>query len=342
MLRHTTMHAKTISLRPARICLSAWMMTLPCTPQAQAQRFDDAARGYPSRPIRVVIGFTPGGQPDIVTRLISPKLGEALGQPIVVDNRPGAGGVVGTKIVVDAQPDGYTLLTASSSHAIAPAIYAKLPYDSQRDIVGITLTSNATYVLAVAPSLGVKTVQELVAMAKAKPGQFNFASAGNGSGMHFAGEVIKQATQIDALHVPYKGVPEAMNDTIGGRVQFTMAPLGSSIGLVREGRLRGLAVSSIKRAAVLPDLPTIAESGYPGFFWNSWGGLFAPAKTPRAIINKLNREVVRVLNDAEIQQRLMGLGMEAAPTTPEQLDKFVADQLALVLQLAKKAGIQRK
>jgi len=310
---------------------------LSTTTHAQPAR--DAA-AFPVRPIRVVIGFTPGGQPDIVARLIAPKVSEGLGQQWVVDNRPGAGGVVGTKIVADAQPDGYTLLTASSSHAISPAIYAKLPYDTLKDLSGVTLLSNASYVLAAAPALGIKSVQELAAMAKAKPGQLNFASAGNGSGMHFAGEVLKQALQIDALHVPYKGVPEALNDTIGGRVQFTMAPLGSSVGLVRDGRLRGLAVSTLKRAQVLPDLPTIAESGYPGFNWGSWAGLFAPAKTPRAVVNKLNREVVRVLNDADIQQRLGGLGMEAAPTTPEQIDKFVAEQLTLVLQLAKKAGIQ--
>ncbi len=309
---------------------------------AQAQRVEDAARGYPSRPIRVVIGFTPGGQPDIVMRLIAPRFGEALGQQLVVDNRPGAGGTLGTKIVVDAQPDGHTLLTASSSHAIAPVIYAKLPYDSLRDIAGITLTYSASYVLVAAPSLGVKSVQELVTMAKAKPGQLNFASAGTGSGMHFAGEVFKQATQIDALHVPYKGVPEALNDTIGGRVQFTMAPLGASLGLVRDGRLRALGVSSPKRLSVQPDLPTIAESGYPGFRWDSWGGLFAPAKTPRAIIHKLNRVVARVLNDPEIHQRLSGLGMEVVPTTPEQADKFVAEQLALVMRLAKQAGIQAR
>jgi tripartite-type tricarboxylate transporter receptor subunit TctC len=257
----------------------------------------------------VVIGFTPGGQPDIVTRLIAPKLGELLGQPLVVDNRPGAGGVIGTKIVADAQPDGYTLLTASSSHAVAPAIYAKLPYDSLKDIAGVSMASVACYVLVAAPALGVKTVQDLVAMAKAKPGQLNFSSAGTGSGMHFAGEVFKQAAQIDATHVPYKGVPEAMNDVVGGRVQFTMAPLGASVGLVRDGRLRGF---------------------------------FAPSKTPRAVINKLNRDIVRVLNDTDIQQRLATLGVDPAPTTPEQLDKFVAEQVALVMQLAKKAGIQAR
>ena len=320
-------------------CVCVLALAAACN-AALAQHATDAARDFPVRPIRVVIGFTPGGQPDIVTRLIAPKLGEALGQPLVVDNRPGAGGVVGTKIVAEAQPDGYTLLTASSSHAISPAIYAKLPYDTLKDIVGVSMTSNATYVLATSPALGVKSVKDLVAMAKAKPGQLNFSSAGTGSGTHFAGEVFKQATQIDALHVPYKGVPEALNDAIGGRVQFTMAPLGSSIGLLREGRMRGLAVSSIKRTNVFPDMPTIAESGYPGFRWDSWGGLFAPAKTPRAVINKLNREVVRVLSDTDIQHRLTGLGMEATPTAPEQLDKFVAEQLALVMQLAKKAGIQ--
>lgn len=328
---------------PQRFLLLA--ITLACTGSAafaqHTERTNDA-RDYPLRPIRVVIGFTPGGQPDIVARLIAPKLGAILGQQIVIDNRPGAGGVVGTKIVADAQPDGYTLLTASSSHTIAPVVHAKLPYDTMKDLSGIAMTSTATYVLAAAPALGLKTVQDLVAMAKAKPGQLNFSSAGTGSGMHFAGEMVKQVLQIDVVHVPYKGVPEAMNDTVGGRVQFTMAPLGSSIGLVRDGRLRGLAVASIKRTSVHPDIPTIAESGYPGFHWDSWGAMFAPAKTPRAIINKLNREIVRALSEAEIQQRLTGLGMEAAPTTPEQLDKFVAEQLAMIAQLAKKAGVQAR
>jgi tripartite-type tricarboxylate transporter receptor subunit TctC len=176
-------------------------------------------------------------------------------------------------------------------------------------------------------------------MAKAKPGQLNFSSAGNGSGMHFAGEMVKQTLNIDIVHVPYKGVPEAITDTIGGRVQFTMAPLGSTIGLIREGKLRALAVSSPKRVAVHPDVPAVAELGYPGFRVDSWAGIFAPSKTPRALINRLNRDIVRVLNEAEIQQRFTALGMEAAPGTPEQLDKFLAAQIVLVAQLAKKAGI---
>jgi len=319
--------------------LAALAASLAGTAHAQTAREVDY---YPVRPVRVVIGFTPGGQPDIVARLIAPKLGAALGQQIVIDNRPGAGGVVGTAIVASAQPDGHTLLTASSSHTIAPVVHAKLPYDTIRDFSGVVMTSSASYVLAAAPALNLKTVQDLVVLAKAKPGQVNFSSAGIGSGMHFAGEMVKQLLQIDVVHVPYKGVPEAMNDIVAGRVQFTMAPLGSSIGMVREGRLRGLAVASAKRTSVHPDLPTIAESGYPGFRWDSWSAMFAPAKTPRSIINKLNREIVRVLTEPEIQQRLTGLGMEAAPSTPEHLDKFVAEQLATITQLAKKAGVQAR
>jgi tripartite-type tricarboxylate transporter receptor subunit TctC len=316
--------------------LAALATSLAGTAHSQTAREADS---YPLRPVRVVIGFTPGGQPDIVARLIAPKLGAALGQQFVIDNRPGAGGIIGSKIVADAAPDGHTLLTASSSHTITPAIYAKLPYDTLRDFAGITSNYTAAYVLAVTPPLGVKTVQELVAMAKAKPGQLNFSSAGAGSGTHFAAEVFKQAAQIDVVHVPYKGIPEALTDTIGGRVQFTMAPLGASLNLVRDGRLRGVAVSSPKRQAVLPELPSIAESGYPGFRWDSWGATFAPGKTPRAIVNRLNREFVRALDDADIRQRMAALGMEAAPVTPEQLDKLVAEQVALIKVLAKKAGI---
>ena len=213
-----------------RLCWYAFaLIANAVSASALAQRDDDAARAYPSRPVRVVIGFTPGGQPDIVTRMIAPKLSSALGQQFVIDNRPGAGGVTGTKIVVDAQADGYTLLVSSSSIAISPAVFAKLPFDTVKDLAGISSAYTAAYLLAVTPSLGVKSLQEFVTLAKAKPGQLNYASAGNGSGMHFAGEILRQAMQIDVVHVPYKGVPEALTDTIGGRVQFTMAPLGSSV-----------------------------------------------------------------------------------------------------------------
>lgn len=324
-----------ISRPPLRTLCAACLVVWAVANTAHAQN----TSAFPTRPIRLVIGFTPGGQPDIAARMIAPRVSELLGQQLVIDNRPGAGGVTGSRIVVDAQPDGYTLLNSSSSIAISPSVYANMPFDTTRDLSGITTTYSAAYVLAVAPSLPAKSLQDFVALAKAKPGQLNFSSAGNGSGMHFAGEMVKQTLNIDIVHVPYKGVPEAITDTIGGRVQFTMAPLGSTIGLIREGKLRPLAVSSPKRVAVHPDVPAVAELGYPGFRVDSWAGIFAPSKTPRTLINRLNRDMVRVLNEPEIQQRFAALGMEAAPGTPEQLDKFLAAQIAQVAQLAKRAGI---
>ena len=258
----------------------------------------------------------------------------------MIDNRPGAGGIIGAQIVVSALADGQTLLSVSSAHVTAPAVRAKMPYDTVKDLAGVTLTANATYVLAVTPSLGVKTVQDLIALAKSKPGQINFSSAGNGSGTHFAGEMFKQSAGIDVVHIPFKGIPESLTDTISGRVQFTMAPIASSVSLIKEGRLRALAVSSKKRSAIYPEVPTIAEAGLSGFEWDSWGGILAPAKTPRAVINKLNREIVRILALPEIGERLRALGAEPMPSTPAEMDSFVAKQLQLATQIAKKAGIE--
>jgi len=306
---------------------------------ALAQKADPAA-GFPSRPIRVVVGFTPGGQPDIYARLIQAKLTDALHQQVVVDNRPGAGGIIGSHIVVDAPADGHTLLSVSSAHVTSPAVRAKMPFDTIKDLAGITLTANATYVLAVTPALNIKTVQELIALAKAKPGQINFSSAGTGSGTHFAGEMFKQSAGIDIVHIPFKGIPESLTDAISGRVQFTMAPIASSVSLIKEGRLRAVGVTSKKRSSLYPELPTLAEQGLTGFEWDSWGGLLAPAKTPRAVINKLNREVVKILAMPEIIERLRALGAEPTATTPEEMDAFVARQLKTAMQLAKKAGIE--
>ncbi|MEK6592375.1 MAG: tripartite tricarboxylate transporter substrate binding protein [Pseudomonadota bacterium] len=297
-----------------------------------------AAPDFPTRPIRIVVGFTPGGQPDIFSRMIGAKLSEALGQPVVVDNRPGAGGAIGTKIVADATPDGHTLLSVSASHVIAPAV-RKLNYDPQKDFAGITLMYNASYLLVASPSLGVRNAKDLIAMARAKPGALNFGSAGTGSGTHFAGEVFKDAAKIDVVHVPYKGVPEALNDTMTNRVQYFLAPLASSAGLVRDGKLVGIGVTSAKRVTIYPDIPTLAEAGLPGFAFDSWGGLLAPAKTPRAIITRLNRAVSAELGSADIQQRMRALGAEPAPTTPEAFDKMIAKELGIIAAIAKRAGI---
>jgi tripartite-type tricarboxylate transporter receptor subunit TctC len=204
---------------------------------------------------------------------------------------------------------------------------------------GVSMAYNAAYLLVVPPALGVKTTQELIALAKSKPGQLNLASAGRGSGTHFAGEVFKQAAAIDVVHVPYKGIPEATNDLIAGRVQLFMAPLASSTPLIKDGRMRALGISSPRRAAVLPDVPTIAEAGLKGFRWDSWGAIFAPAKTPRTVIDKLNRAITNALRHPDVEKHMRSLGAEPAPTTPAALDKFVADDLAMVAKIAKLAGI---
>ena len=317
-----------------RIGVAAFALTLLFCTAAQAQEVR-----FPNRPIRIVVGFTPGGQPDIFARLIASRVAEALGQQAVVDNRPGAGGIIGTQIVADSTPDGHTLLSVSAAHVILPAIRSKLPFDTSKDFAGVSKTAIAAYLLTVQPALNVKSLQELIALARARPGQLNFSSAGTGSATHFAAEMLKQMAQIDVVHVPYKGIPESLTDTMTGRVQFTMAPLASSVSLVKEGRLRALAITSKKRSPLYPDIPTIAESGVPAYEWDSWGGILALAKTPRMIIDKLNAAIVRILASPEMLERLHALGAEPAPSTPGELDAFIASQLRAIKQIAQNAGI---
>jgi tripartite-type tricarboxylate transporter receptor subunit TctC len=319
------------------VAIGAFGLAATAAP-AFAQKADPAAN-YPNRPIRIVVPFSAGGQPDIFSRMTSEKVTEALGQPIIVDNRPGAGGMLGSRIVAEATPDGHTLLAISAGHVIGPAV-RKVPYDTLRDFAGITMLYNAAYVLVVPSNLGLKTTQELIALAKAKPGQLNFASAGTGSGTHFAAEMFKHAAGIDIVHVPYKGIPEALNDTLAGRVQIFMSPLANVAPLVKDGRLRALGVSSEKRISIHPDIPTLAEAGLPGFRWDSWGALFAPSKTPRPIVTRLNREYTAALNHPDIQKRMRALGVEPAPVMPADLDKLVAQELAVVLKLARAARIE--
>ena len=330
-------------MKPARpmvlnVLLSAAACVIFGPPAAAAQKADPAAR-FPVRPIRIIVPFTPGGQPDIFSRMIAQKVGETLGQQIVVDNRPGAGGSIGSRIVAESNADGYTMLSISAAHAIGPSV-RKLPYDTRRDFAGISMTYNTAYLLVVPPTLGVKTPQELIALAKSKPGQLNLASAGRGSGTHFAGEMFKHAAAIDVVHVPYKGIPEATNDIMAGRVQLFMAPFASAVPLVRDGRLRVLGVSSPKRISALAEVPTIAEGGLPGFRVDSWGAIFAPGKTPRAIINKLNQAITGALRQPDTEKRMLALGAEPAPTTPAELDQIVAREIAVIQKLAKLAGIQ--
>ena len=300
----------------------------------------DAAADYPSKTIRILVGFTPGGGPDITARYLAQKLGDAWKQQVSVDNRPGAGGTVAAGTVARAAPDGYTLLSVSSAHAVAAAIYPKLPYDTFKDLSGITETASSCYVLVVAPSLGIRSVGELVAAAKAKPGQLNFSSAGVGSGTHFAAEQFKAMAGIDVVHVPFKGIPESLTETMTGRVQFFMAPIANSVNLVREGKLKGLAVSSAKRDVLLPDLPTISESGVPGYESILWFGLLTSSGVPRPVVNKLNREIVRILRDAETYERFGPIGMTPRPMSPEAFDQLIRDDVAVFTRIARDSNIK--
>src|SRR5687768_2911994 len=318
------MHAATLAA--ALVCL------YPAHAFAQASSF-------PERPVRVLVGFTPGGGPDITARYIAQKLTETWKHQVVVDNRPGAGGTVAAHTAATANPDGYTLLSVTAAHAVAAAIYAKLPY-AMSDLSAITQTATSKYLLVVAPSFPAKSVKDLLAMAKAKPGQLNFSSAGVGSGTHFTGELFKSMAAVDVTHVPYKGIPEALNDAMAGRVQFFMAPLPNALGLVKEGRLRALGVTSKERDALVPDIPTIAESGVPGYESIIWYGLLTSSKVPRERIVKISRDVGNILNEAEVRARWLPIGLEPRPTTPAEFDRIVAQDTATFTKLARAGNIK--
>ena len=294
---------------------------------------------YPSRPLRIVVGFTPGGGPDITARHIAQRLGETMKQPVIVENKPGAGGTVAAAFVARSPADGYTLLSVSSAHAAAAAIYPKLPYDTLKELAGVTQSATSKYVLVAAPSLGVRSVKDLVAAAKARPGQINFSSAGVGSGTHFAAEIFKAMAAIDVVHVPFKGIPDALGETVAGRVQFFMAPIANATNLVRDGKLVGLGVSSKARDALLPDVPTIDEAGVPGYEQELWFGILAPAGMPRAVMARLNGEIGRILGDADTRARWAPIGIEPRPTTPQDFDRLIAREVALYTRIARAANI---
>ena len=308
---------------------------------ALSAQSSDPAAAFPSRPVRLVSGFTSGGPPDVIGRMVATKLTELLGQQAIVDNRPGAGGTMGTKIVAEAAPDGHTLLVVSASYAVVPALYAKLPFDPRKDFAGVTTFYTSSYVVTVPSSLPVKSIQELIALAKSKPGQLNFGSAGIGSATHFAAELFNATAQIDIVHVPYKGIIEAVTDTMTGRVQMLMSVPLTVTTPVKEGRLRAIATTGRKRStAVYSDIPTVAEAGLPGYFWESWGAMFAPAKTPRPIIDKLNRAVLTAQKMPDVQNRYATLGVEAAPMAPTELDRFVDAEITRIGEIARKVGIK--
>ena len=298
-----------------------------------------SAQSFPSKPVKIVVPFTAGSATDILARTVGQKLTELWGQPVVVDNRPGAGGTIGEALVAKSPPDGYTLLVHSAAYAYNPAIYTGLTFDTLKDFVEIVPLGGQPNVLVVAPSSGFKSVGELVAAAKANPGKLDYGSAGIGSGTHINGEKFRLATGIDVVHVPYKGTPEALTDTMTGRITYFFSPISAALPHVREGKLVALAVSTDKRSGALKDTPTIAESGVPGFNYVLWVGVFAPAGTPPAIVEQINADVTRVLKTPDAQERLTALGADAMPMSVAEFRKFARDEIADSGRVIKAAGI---
>ena len=299
------------------------------------------AQTYPSKPVRILIAQAPGSATDVISRVVANRLSEALGQPMVIEAKPGAGGALGTEAAARSAPDGYTLFMGNNStHGSNPALYAKLPYDAVKDFAPITLVAQVPYVLVVDPSLPATSVAELVALAKSKPGKMNYASAGNGSTHHFCGELLKSTAGLDIQHVPYKGSPPGIAGLLGGEVSMMFANLTDIGAQLRAGKLRALAVTTAKRAPSLPDVPTLAEAGVPGFEIQSWFALMAPAGTPAPIIARLNAETVKVLARPDVQQTLGAQGLELAPGTPEQLAAHIRSEIEKFTRIARAANIR--
>jgi len=298
------------------------------------------AQSYPDKPIRIVVTFPAGGPTDAVARPISQSLSSTWGQPVIIDNRGGAGGIVGTEIVAHSAPDGYNLLIGTAGGmSINPSLHAKLSYDPFKDFAPISMLVINPQILVMHPALAASNVRELVALAKSKPGQLNFASSGTGTATHLGLELFKAATGINVVHVPYKGGAPALTDLIAGQVQLLFISIPSVMPQVKAGRLKAIAVSSARRSLSAPEVPTVAESGYPGFEYVNWNALFAPAATPRAIINKLNSEVVKIMRDPDLAQKLVSQGAEPAPGTPEQLAQYMRVDFDRWRKVIRAAGI---
>jgi tripartite-type tricarboxylate transporter receptor subunit TctC len=311
------------------------LVLLAAFAQAPAQ-----AQSYPNKPIRVIVPFAAGSTTDIIARAITDKMGQSMGQQLVVENRGGASGTIGQQAVATAAPDGYTIMVHSSSHTVSPHTFAKLPFDTLADFAPVTPISSTPNVLVISPSKNIKTLGELLAAARAKPGSMNFASAGQGSATHLNAEKFKLAAKIEATNIPFKGSAEAVTEVMAGRVDYYFSPIAPVIGQIRNGQLVPLAVGSPQRASALPNVPTTAEAGVPGSEFNFWIGMFAPGKTPRDIVNRLHSEVVKALNTPEVKERFVTLGADAWTLTPEQFDAYVRDEIKNNAALVKAAGLE--
>jgi tripartite-type tricarboxylate transporter receptor subunit TctC len=297
-----------------------------------------AAQAFPNKPLRIVVPLSAGAA-DTLSRTIGAKLTERWGQPVVVENRPGAGTTIGTDLVAKAPADGYTLLMATFSHAVNATFYRKLPFDVLKDFAAVTLVASAPNVLEVNPAVPAKSVGELIALAKKQPGKLHFASAGNGSSSHLAGELFKSLANVEIVHVPYKGSAPAMTDLLGGRVEMTFDPLPSSLAHIKGGKLRPLAVTTAKRSAALPDVPTLAETGVRSYELNGWSGILVHADTPKDIVRQLNREIVAIIKAPDIRERFANMGFDIVGNTPEDFQAFIEAEVAKWGKVVRAANI---
>ncbi len=298
-----------------------------------------SAQSYPNKAIRLVIPFTPGSSTDITARAVGERLSVALGQPVLIENRAGAGGRVGAEVVAKSAPDGYTLLVNSSAHTVNPAMYKDMPFDTATDFMGITPLANLPNVLIIAPSKNMPTAKALVDYAKANPGKLNFASAGAGSATHMNAEKFSARAGVKHTHIPYRGTPEAITDVMTGRADVYFAPLNAALPFIQDNRVLALAVGTAQRSPLLPNVPTTIEAGIPDSDYNFWVGMLAPAKTPADIVNRLNVETVKVLQSPEIQERFKALGASAMPMKPAEFDAYIKRELVSIAEVVKAANI---
>lgn len=306
-----------------------------------APSFAQTQQKYPSKSVRIVVGFSPGSATDITARMIGPKLSEFWGQPVIIDNRSGAGSTLASALVAQATPDGHTLLMVSASFAITAILQKNLPYDALRDFSGVTQIGASTSALTVAPSLGVKSVKELIALAQERPDKIFFGSAGTGSGVHMTTERFNLLAGIKVVHVPFRGQPEMLIDILGGRIHYGIPGLGPALPFIREGRLLPLAVVNPKRSALLPNVPAMVEV-LPGYERDAAHALLAPARTPRPILNQISKDVARVLDLPDVKERMQAIAFEPAPTTPEEYDRIIRNQIEIFTKVAKAAGLIAK
>ncbi len=315
------------------VCSAAFI----CAPSAFSA---DAADKYPSQPIKIVVGFSAGSTTDILARTVAAKLQEAWGQPAVVDNRPGAGGVVASQALLSAAPDGHTLMVVSAGHAVSAALYRNLPYDTERDFAGVTMLATVPSILVVPPNAPYRSVKELLAHARSKPGAYNYSSPGIGSANHLGGALFSSLGGIQVQHIPYKGIPQALQAAMTGEVLFNLSPIVNVLPAAKGGKVLALATSTSKRTIALPELPTIAEAGVPGYSFDPWFGLLASSKTPRPVIAKLNREVQRILAIPEVNKQLLAMGAEPNPMSPEAFDALVRDEIQKFSKIVREANIK--